>query len=237
MLPVASGEPRQGSSSVRTIVEHEHVSIVEFAQPSAGGLECPERRFRMMLRAGPVSAFVRRRSAVVVRWDLHYFMEVLMHNNKQPGFTVEVVTVHRKIDEAELAAAAFLARHSGRTLRGVPSRSSQLLRMGGISRPRNLDRDPAPQRTVPSSHGRLRPGCVNDRPPPCDRVRPVPVRAHRRTNHREPSPIRPPTQSSSHPRPRTRPHRTRTVLVHLRTRRPSTRCLGGPARFERVTGQ
>ena len=39
-----------------------------------------------------------------------------MHINDQSGSTIEAVTVHRKIDEAELAAAAFLARYSGRTL-------------------------------------------------------------------------------------------------------------------------
>ena len=43
-------------------------------------------------------------------------MEVLMHTSNPPGFRVEVVKVHHKIDEAELAAAAFLARYSGRTL-------------------------------------------------------------------------------------------------------------------------
>ena len=36
-----------------------------------------------------------------------------MHINDQSGSTIEAVTVHRKIDEAELAAAAFLARYSG----------------------------------------------------------------------------------------------------------------------------
>ena len=62
-------------------------------------------------------AFASRWLTVVVRWDLHYFMEVLMHNtNNQSASTIEVVTVHREIDEAELAAAAFLARYNGRTL-------------------------------------------------------------------------------------------------------------------------
>ena len=64
----------------------------------------------------PYRAFASRWLTVVVRWDLRYFMEVLMQTNNQPGSTVEVVTVHRKVDEAELAAAAFLARYSGRTL-------------------------------------------------------------------------------------------------------------------------
>ena len=39
-----------------------------------------------------------------------------MHINNQSGSTIEVVPVHRKIDEAELAAAAFLARYNGCTL-------------------------------------------------------------------------------------------------------------------------
>ena len=39
-----------------------------------------------------------------------------MQTNNHPDFTVEVVTVHRKVDEVELAAAAFLARYDGRTL-------------------------------------------------------------------------------------------------------------------------
>ena len=39
-----------------------------------------------------------------------------MHINDQSGSTIEAVTVHRTIAEAELAAAAFLARYSGRTL-------------------------------------------------------------------------------------------------------------------------
>ena len=81
-------------------------------------LERPPAPDTVLYRRGDdASAWSRfGRLTVVVRWVLHYFIEVLMHINNQSGSTIEVVPVHRKIDEAELAAAAFLARYSGRTL-------------------------------------------------------------------------------------------------------------------------
>ena len=69
-----------------------------------------------------------------------------MPTNNESASTIEVVTVHRKVDEAELAAAALLARYSGRTLEAYRHDLRSFLEWAAPV-------DPSPYRTVPTPHG------------------------------------------------------------------------------------
>ena len=69
-----------------------------------------------------------------------------MPTNNQSASTIEVVTVHRKVDEAELAAAALLARYSGRTLEAYRHDLRSFFEWAAPV-------DPSPYRTVPTPNG------------------------------------------------------------------------------------
>lgn len=75
------------------------------------------------------------------------------------------------VDEAELAAAAFLARYQGRTLDALPLRPAGLLPVGGRRAPRRPQGHPATGRAVRACNGGSGPGRHHHRPPAVDGLR------------------------------------------------------------------
>ena len=104
------------------------------------------------------------------------------------------------LDEAQLAAAAFLARYSGRTLESYRTDLRQFFQWAERRRSRPADGDPGAHRAVPPSlDGAARAGAVHDRSAAVDGVRLLPLRPHRRPHHAEPGPVRAPTDGSIPP--------------------------------------
>ena len=105
-------------------------------------------------------------------------------------------------DEARLAVAAFLARYSGRTLdayrhdlRGFFQWSADV----------GLIVSATTRTHIELYRGWMegpRLGGLDDRPATVDRVRLLPVRAHRRAHPVEPRPVRPPTEGAAKRGPR-----------------------------------
>ena len=97
-------------------------------------------------------------------------------------------TAPPRLDEAQLAAAAFLARYSGRTLEAYRHDLRGFFQWAADHGLDVLGRDPAPHRAVPRGDGGTRPGGVDDRSAPVDGVRLLPVRPHRRPHRRRTPP-------------------------------------------------
>ena len=68
----------------------------------------------------------------------------------------------RSPDEAQLAAAAFLARYSGRTLEAYRHDLRYYFQWAADQRPRCLGRDASAHRDLPLDDGATRPGGVDD---------------------------------------------------------------------------
>ena len=126
------------------------------------------------------------------------------------------------VDEAQLAAAAFLARYSGRTLDAYRHDLRGFFQWAADNGVAVLARDPPPHRAVPRPRWTTRPGRLDDRPAALDGVRLLPVRAHRRPDRVEPGPVRPPPTGPPLRRPRPGPLRARRVPVHRRAATTAT---------------
>jgi integrase/recombinase XerD len=114
----------------------------------------------------------------------------------------------RSFDEAQMAAASFLARYSGRTLEAYRHDLRGFFQWAARSRRRGDERDAPAHRTVPSVDGGTRAGRVHDRSSTVDGVRLLPVRAHRR-------PSRPTRPSTSADHRSIRPRREVWTAVEL----------------------
>jgi hypothetical protein len=80
-------------------------------------------------------------------------------------------------DEAELAAAAFLARYQGRTLDAYRYHL-RVFPVGGRRPPRHPQGHAAPDRAVRAGHGGPWSGGDDHRPAAVDRLRLLPLRPH-----------------------------------------------------------
>ena len=96
------------------------------------------------------------------------------------------------IDDAQLAAVAFLARYSGRTLDAYRHDLRGFFQWAADNGLAVLAATRPAHRAVPQLDGRPRTGGVDDRPAPLDGVRLLPLRSHRRSHRLEPGPVRPP---------------------------------------------
>ena len=135
--------------------------------------------------------------------------------------------------EAQLAAAAFLARYSGRTLdayrhdlRGFFQWSADVgLTVLAATRPHiELYRGSMEDRGL---------AALDDRPATVDSVWLLPVRAHRRAHPVEPGPVCPPTEGAAKRGPRHGSRRTWHLLVHCRALRSLPRRACRTPRAER----
>ena len=122
-------------------------------------------------------------------------------------------------DESQLAATAFLARYSGRTLdasrhdlRGFFQSAAEI----GLSCWTRLDR----RSSCSAAHGRAWPGALDDRTAAVDRVRLLSIRSYRWADHIEPGPDRPAHQGPTERGPWNGPRRVGHVLVHRGTLQP-----------------
>ena len=151
--------------------------------------------------------------------------------------TIETPRDDFVIDDAQLAAVAFLARYSGRTLDAYRHDLRGFFQWAADNNLAVLAATRPAHRVVPKLDGRPRTGGVDDRPSPLDGVRLLPLRPHRRTNRLEPRAVRPSAAGAPVDRARTRPLRARRVPVHRRAVRPRPRRPGGASRVERTAGE
>ena len=110
------------------------------------------------------------------------------------------------LDEAQLAAAAFLTRYGGRTLESYRTDLRQFVQWARDDGLRPLDATRSH-----SDAGEQRPCAFHDRSTAVHRVRLLPVRAHRWTHRIQPCPVRAATTSAPHQSARHGPGRARNI--------------------------
>ena len=135
-----------------------------------------------------------------------------------------------RIDEAELAAAAFLVRYHGRALDAYRYDLRAFLQWAADEGLVILSATPTRGRALRPRDGGLRPCGNHHRPTTFHRLRRLPLRPHRRADCLQPGAVRPPTQGPPQRRPRPRPLRAGVVPFRRRAGRPrscrSCRALG-----------
>ena len=130
-----------------------------------------------------------------------------------------ILTEDPFFDEGQVAAAAFLARYSGRTLDAYRYDLRCFFQRAG--RPLGCPRSQAaPHRAVPSLDGGEKARSLDDRPAIVDGLWLLSLRPHRRAGSSQSSPIRPPTESPPLGRSRARPPRVRDLSLHRGALRP-----------------
>ena len=106
-----------------------------------------------------------------------------MHTDTLPALGLDVAGRGGVFDEAELAAVAFLARYSGRTLEAYRHDLRSFFTWAAVST-RGARCDTSTRRAVSPSHGTARPRRVDDRSAAVDRLRLLPVCEDHRCRHR-----------------------------------------------------
>jgi hypothetical protein len=105
--------------------------------------------------------------------------------------TIQMPDTDYIADTADLAAAAFLARYSGRTLDAYRHDLRRYFKWTASVGLAVVEATRPHIELYPRRAARL--GCFDDRSVPVDCVRVLPIRSHRRTRRLEPGSVRAPT--------------------------------------------
>ena len=148
-----------------------------------------------------------------------------------------LIGTNLRFDESQIAAAAFLARYQRPDSGRLPPRPPFLLPVG-IRRPSVRPRGhPSSHRALPHRHGREVPRSVDHRSAAVDGLWLLSLRPHRRSGGRQPSPVRPSTQSPPFRGPGFGPSGVRHPPLHGGTVRPGSCGPRRPPRVERPPGK
>ena len=113
-----------------------------------------------------------------------------------PTTPVEVSAGDPLLDDAQLAAVAFLARYGGRTLESYRADLRQFFQWDSKNRSGAVGGDTCARRAVPGVDGGSRAGGIDGRSAAVDGVRLLPLRPPRRPHPRQPGAPRSPTAGS-----------------------------------------
>ena len=130
----------------------------------------------------------------------------------------------------QLAAVAFLARYSGRTLEAYRHDLRALFQWAADHDLPVLEATRTHLELLPDLDGGTGPGGVDHRPAPVHRLRILPLRPHRWADLLEPGPVRAPPHRATVGGAGPRPRRAGPAPVDRRALRSRPRCPGRPGR-------
>ena len=141
------------------------------------------------------------------------------------------------LDEAQLAAAAFLARYRGRTRESYRADLRQFFQWADDVGLAPLTATRAHVELYRATAGGTRARGLHDRPPALHRVWLLPLRTPRRQDRRQPGPICPPSSGPSVVTAGHGPWRARRIPLHGRAGLADARRSGRPPRPQRAPRQ